>query len=384
MLVTSAPGKVILFGEHAVVHGVPAIAASIDLHTYVFVKAGDPEIVELDFPMVDLVAKWRVKDLPFTTRGVSTVLDQQVIESLEPLLSGIANSFARAAAQAFLYLYVHLCTAQTPGKLFVTRSTLPVGAGLGSSASFSVALSAALLLLGNGIPDPSDEPDSKSREIINAWSYLGESCIHGNPSGIDNVVATNGGAVRYRRTSDGPVVEPYISFPVLDLVLTNTKVSRHTSQLVAGVGALRKEYPAIVDPILESVTRIVEQAHESISNEKDPKVLNETLSALADINHGLLVALGVSHLSLEQIRGASQATKLGATKLTGAGGGGCAITIVDPGSAHTVHEFRSLVPDFEVLETTLGGRGVAATKVESNNVEADLENIERLKTWRHW
>jgi mevalonate kinase len=96
---------------------------------------------------------------------------------------------------------------------FLLRSAIPIGSGLGSSASISVCLATALLVMGEHIPRPHHERSQKQRtaeetqdnvdgevlKTINGWAYLGEKCIHGNPSGVDNTVATFGGGVVFRK-----------------------------------------------------------------------------------------------------------------------------------------------------------------------------------------
>lgn len=86
---------------------------------------------------------------------------------------------------------------------FLLRSCIPIGSGLGSSASISVCLATALLTLGGIIPKPTAHVGGKlevgNLKVINEWAYLGEKCIHGNPSGVDNTVATFGGGVVFRK-----------------------------------------------------------------------------------------------------------------------------------------------------------------------------------------
>jgi mevalonate kinase len=115
-----------------------------------------------------------------------------------------------------------------PSFSFAVRSTLPVGAGLGSSASFSSCVATALLLLHHRIslpalPEPSRTPDEQSHdpghvhvshegrralprqlaEEVNRWAFVAEKILHGNPSGVDNSVAVFGGALAYTRPGFG-------------------------------------------------------------------------------------------------------------------------------------------------------------------------------------
>lgn len=399
MFAVSAPGKIILYGEHAVVYGVPAIAASVALHTYIFVvDSCDPDTVELDFPEVGLVRRWKCSELPWSlvteSRKLHHKLDPEVHFALKKLLAPITSPFENAASHAFLYLYLHLCQESTPGKRFITRSTLPIGAGLGSSASYSVGLAAALLKMCGLVSDPSNNMSEQDLDLINGWSYLGESCIHGNPSGIDNIVATRGGAVLYERgTAHGTsTIEPYEKFPPLGLILTNTKVARQTSQLVANVGALKSEMPAVVDPILDAIAAVVSRADKEIRRDCSAEELGASLRDLAEINHGLLVSLGVSHPTLERVRQAAHELEIGQTKLTGAGGGGCAITIVDGELSEKRFNMlkRALGDEFELFETELGGPGVGMVEVaesldsEQINSLQTAKEFEELGEWKFW
>ncbi|KAK3076848.1 hypothetical protein LTS18_011829 [Coniosporium uncinatum] len=169
-------------------------------------------------------------------------------------------------------------------------------------------------------------------------------CIHGNPSGVDNTVASGGKAVLFQRSdySRPPSVTRLNKFPELPLLLVNTRQSRSTATEVAKVGALRKAHPTIAAHVLDAINGITESAHDLITSPDfdadDPKTL-QTLGELASVNHGLLVSLGVSHPKLERIRALIDHAGIGWTKLTGAGGGGCAITILKPDAE--VDEFSS-------------------------------------------
>ena len=100
---------------------------------------------------------------------------------------------------AFLFLYISLAKPVKGDVSLTLRSAIPIGAGLGSSASISACIAAALLTLGKQIPRPPHNDQPHVLKIINSWAYLGEKCIHGNPSGVDNAVATFGGGVLFRK-----------------------------------------------------------------------------------------------------------------------------------------------------------------------------------------
>lgn len=422
----SAPGKVILFGEHSAVYGKPAIAAALSLRAYLLVKpSSNPEEIVLEFPDIALQQKWKVSDIPWgaledyfsKNGGSATTTDElvpEILDLLSDLLVGCTLQLHYIACRCFLYLYSNLCNKEVSGNHFCIRSTLPIGAGLGSSASTAVCLAAALSALGGHVQKPTHKEDDilslkdmKEADFIDAWSLMGEKCFHGNPSGIDNAVATHGGAVLYQRVTGpgNPSVRTNIrNFSALKLLLTNSKVPRSTAELVASVASQNRTYPKISNSILDAMDHLVNEAYLNMSTSF---LDHSSLQELININHGLLIALGVSHPSLESIRLIADTHGLGATKLTGAGGGGCTITLLRDGV--TEEELEKAKEElkangFETFSTMLGGRGVGMLSstsialgdvpsmfsVEKFAILATRDDIELsigasvLPEWRYW
>lgn len=191
-----APGKLILYGEHAVVYGHPAVAIAVDRGTRVALQpvAGPSRILAAD--IVD----------PRLFAAVGTLLP----------LQGVGATI---------------------------RSDLPVGRGMGSSAALAVALVRAVALW-EGRQADLEECIRRGFEV--------ERVFHGTPSGIDHSVSARGGAVRYRRGPDGPELTPIRIAPV-PLVVLDTGIAGDTARLVAGVRARR---PA-VDAALERIGALV-------------------------------------------------------------------------------------------------------------------------------
>lgn len=384
----SAPGKVILFGEHGVVYGTPAIAAALNLRGYLLVTPSEnPDIIELNFPDIELHHQWNRNELPWDElqklivfEDGKPVVNKELVPDIIELLSGhllhVNSKMHYTACRTFLYLYSHICSRETKGRKFTIRSAVPIGAGLGSSACISVCLATALGIVAGYISRATYKIDEHVTEydpaldFINNWSLVGEKCFHGNPSGIDNAVATFGGGVFFQRASkreEAPKMHNMRAFPPLPLLLTNTKVPRSTADLVGKVGRLYKNYHKCTEPILSSLEQIVVQAHNIMANSYFSETERSTLHDLVEMNHGLLVSLGVSHPALERVRMISDEYRIGSTKLTGAGGGGCAITLVTEGVVSSQLEKAIIdfeAEGFETIETMLGGRGVAFMSVE--------------------
>jgi mevalonate kinase len=412
----SAPGKVIVFGEHAVVHGKTAIAAAISLRSYLLVTtlSKSQRTITLVFPDIRLDHTWTMDDLPWaifshaTKRrkyyDLVTALDTDLVRAMQPHIIGVSTHLAeherkihQAAASSFLYLFLSLSTSSAPGCVYTLRSTLPIGAGLGSSASICVCISAALLkqlhILSGPHHDQPPEEISTQIERINRWAFVGELCIHGNPSGVDNTVSTRGKAVLFKRTNYQmpPQVTPLSTFPELPLLLVNTKQSRSTSKEVAKVAAMKEKYPGITEATLNSIDQVTKSAHKLITSpdfDVDADCNLEHLGDLFRINHGHLVSLGVSHPKLEYIREIVDYAGIGWTKLTGAGGGGCAITLLNRHAGdeklHDLHrQFKQA--GFAQYTVTLGGDGVGVlypAVLRNGTDEVGGEEIDQQKFLR--
>ncbi|KAK8135413.1 mevalonate kinase [Apiospora sp. TS-2023a] len=412
----SAPGKVIVFGEHAVVHGKAAVAASISLRSYLLVstQSKSRRTLILRFPDIDLNHEWNIDELPWEAfqhpskkkyyYDLVTALDDDLLEALEPHLAKISPEKPESerkvhhnAALAFLYLFLSLGSPTFPGCMYTLRSTIPIGAGLGSSASIAVCISGALLLQLRTLSGPHpDQPPEEARlqvERVNRWAFVFEMCIHGNPSGVDNTCSTQGKGVVFQRPDyqKPSLVKPLWDFPELPLLLVNTKQAKSTAVEVGKVQKLKDTHPKLVGSILDAIDKVTRSANEVIEGDDFDSEDEESLRRIGElmtINHGLLYSLGVSHPRLERVRELVDYEGIGWTKLTGAGGGGCSITLMRPGVPQEKLERlgQQLEEEgYETFSTTLGGDGIGVLwpavlkngldEDEAGGMEIDLEKF---------
>ncbi|KFQ47772.1 Mevalonate kinase, partial [Pelecanus crispus] len=281
------------------------------------------------------------------------------------------------ATLAFLYMCLAISAkyGDVPSVDILVWSELPTGAGLGSSAAYAVCLAAALLTACGAISCPLNEGESTARwteeelTLINSWAFQGERVIHGNPSGVDNAVGTWGGALRYQSGK----ITPLKRVPTLRILLTNTKVPRSTKVLVAGVKEKILKFPAIMNPVLDSIDAISQECQsvlEAMPANPSPEYY-PVLEELFDINQHHLNVIGVGHPSLDRLCRVTASHGLH-SKLTGAGGGGCGITLLRPDTSPLAVEAakRDLCAcGFECWETNIGAPGVTLHHSSSLNAE---------------
>jgi hydroxymethylglutaryl-CoA reductase len=216
---------------------------------------------------------------------------------------------------------------------------VPRGMGMGGSAALAVAIIRALNL---------HYRLELSNEEINELAYQSEKVAHGQPSGIDNTVATYGQPLLYR-TGNPPLIEPLNIVRPLSFVVGMTRTEGLTARTVQNVREARDRQPRLYEKIFDDIDALVLQSMTAIQNND-----HRTLGELMNVCQGLLNALQVSTAEIERLIGiARQAGALGA-KLTGGGGGGAVLALCDDNSAavQAAMERRG----FHALAFTIGGR----------------------------
>jgi mevalonate kinase len=280
MLTVSAPGKVILFGEHAVVYGEPALVGTIERRVRVGVRRLDEKVINV---YSDAIGTWE----SFTFEDLHET-------------NGAFRYVKRAVSIAFEEV------GEKTGLELRISSELPPASGLGSSAAVSVAtLKAVLTLLGKDV--------SNSR--LAALAHCVELEVQGSASPTDTAAATYGGVLF---VLPGKGIERLNVEEELPLIVGNTQKERSTKLLVAKVRRLKESLPEVVDPVIRNIGKVTREARRCLE-----KGELTHLGELMNINHGLLEALGVSTPELSRLVYIARSAGAEGAKLTGAGGGGC-------------------------------------------------------------
>jgi len=380
--VATAPAKAILFGEHAVVQGAPAVAAALEsLHTTCTLAHAPPRArtLRIDYQTLEkcVVLDWADQG---TEARLMSIWEKVVVlfpacenvevwcpppcgGELSECISVLALHVCSApgasarpspdllnATSAVMYLFLALCWAHhsrsaphahpqahptlslVPLSLSLS-SSIPMGSGLGSSAAFNVAVAAALLGLLWSPPACLTAPAGAAllgapltpprRELVSKWAFAGEHFLHSTPSGIDTTVSTFGGCIMFQKDEHGCLQFTRLSQPPLpSLLVVDTHQPRQTAVLVRAVLAACRAAPLLRRTV--DLIGAVSQRFAQLSADAPSPAAHTEVKLMVRLNHHLLCALGVSHPKIDQVVSLLARCGLSA-KLTGAGGGGCVI-----------------------------------------------------------
>lgn len=289
----TAPGKIILFGEHAVVYGRPAIA----------------------IPVMQVRAKATVTFDPRSAAGKVMLRAPDI--GLETALSDLPADHPLAvvvwkAASAMNLSHIPACTIQV-------SSNIPIAGGMGSGAAVSVAI---LRAFSTSVGHP------LSDEQVSSLAYEVEVIHHGTPSGIDNTVITYARPVYYEK---GKTIEALNVKLPFSLVIGDTGIHSPTAGVVGDVRLAWEKAREPFEALFDAIGAIAASAREAI----EAGSINH-LGQLINENHAKLQLMGVSSPELDSlVEVARSAGALGA-KLSGAGRGGNMIALVTPENAEVV------------------------------------------------
>jgi len=289
----SAPGKVILFGEHFVVYGVKAILCSIDKRVTVTAE--------------------KIKE--------NKILIQSNIGNLE-LEPNKSISEINSPLKPFYYLANKIIQNKNTGIKVTVESEIPSGVGLGSSSACCVAGAAAISKLFSDI----------SKDEILKLAIEAEKTIFQNTSGADCTVCTFGGIMEYDKENGFSKIE---SEPNFHLVIANSNIEHSTELVVKDVKSFKEKNEDDFSKLCKDETKLIEDVLKLLK-ENNIKGLGEKINQ----NQKYLETIGISNETIRNMIRVGSASSYGA-KITGAGGGGCVFALSDDTNLdETINQFR--------------------------------------------
>ncbi|MBV6450419.1 MAG: Galactokinase [Anaerolineales bacterium] len=314
MTTASAPGKIILFGEHAVVYGRPALAVPVtQVHVDVEILASTSTGIWIHAPGIHLQAD--INSLP-SDHPIAAVIHNFLFISRTPLhlppfsqkMGGVPRRGEGGQGDG-----------KFPNLQINIHSSIPVASGLGSGAAVTVALVRAL---SSHLNYPMTD------EEINAFAYDIEKLHHGTPSGIDNTVVTYAKPVYFVK---GQPIEIFKVGAPFTIVIGDTGISAPTKESVADVRKLWEGDKAKWEGVFDQVGEIAKKARTRIET-GDWRLLGELMNQ----NHALLQEMTVSSPELDRLVEAARKAGAVGAKLSGGGRGGNMIALVQPENADEV------------------------------------------------
>nr|GEV07432.1 mevalonate kinase [Tanacetum cinerariifolium] len=340
-----APGKIILAGEHAVVHGSAAVAASIAVYTSVSLRLHSPshndDTLRLHLMDVGLDFSWpigRIKDiLPDSVNSIAsspTTCSAETIKFILTLVEDhkIPESQIGIASGVIAFLWLYTCIQGNKPATVSVSSELPLGSGLVYSSYSATDNDDTLRLHLMDVGLDFSWPIGRIKDILPDSVNSALTCIKSNM--------------------------------ILKMLITNTKVGRNTKALVAGVSERKNRHPDAMTSVFTAVDSISNELASIIQSSSDDDLTalakEQKVEELMEMNQGLLKCMGVSHASIETVLRTTLKYKL-TSKLTGAGGGGCVLTLLPALlSAAVINEVIEELEQcgFQCLIADIGGNGL--------------------------
>ncbi|BDZ69038.1 mevalonate kinase [Methanobacterium ferruginis] len=320
----SAPGKAILFGEHAVVYGKPAIAVAVNRKAIVTIQESTEDDIKVKIPELEV---YGLIDL---VKGTISPKDENFSDVTPTYNTGILDYIQHALFSDEFNL--------DHGLDINVDLEIPIGAGLGSSAAITVATLAATFNYAQ---------QELTLEKLAQMAHKVELKVQGSASPLDTTISTYGGFSYFTHKQGAIKLETNMEMP---LVVGYTSKPGNTGKVVANVRKLSENHPTIINPILDTMETVTNQAREAILTGEEKKI-----GELMNINQGLLDSLGVNTLELSNL--VYEARNAGAigSKITGAGGGGSIIAYCPGRTQEVLEKLQSVENAFPI---TISSEGV--------------------------
>ncbi|HAJ36630.1 MAG TPA: mevalonate kinase [Chloroflexi bacterium] len=309
MASATAPGKVILVGEHAVVYGRPAIAAPV----------------------------WQVAataTIAAAAPGAGcTIVASDLGQALQLAEAGEDEPLAVVARLTLARLGVN----SIPDWRIELHSDIPIASGLGSGAALSTALVRAIFA-------QLDRPAPPA--VVSELVYESERFYHGAPSGIDNTVVAYGQPIWFVK---GQPPQPFTLAAPMLLAIADTGIRSPTVLTVSKVRAAWQQDRARYEAIFDAIGDLVHAVRSALERGDASAV-----GSLFNENQALLKSIGVSCDAIDVLVNAARTAGASGAKLSGGGGGGNIIALVEPATAPAVHAALLAAGARRVIVTAFG------------------------------
>jgi len=311
--IASAPGKIILFGEHFVVHGTKAILAAIDKRVTVTSTFTENKTIKVNSQLGTI-------EVPISS------LYEEVKSEFKPFVY-LANKIINSEQNA-------------SGLEITIDSDIPIGVGLGSSSACCVAAAASISELFNEL----------SSEEILKMSIEAEKTIFPDTSGADCTVCTYGGMIEY------PSIEKIDSTFDLNLLIANSMIPHNTKNSVEKVNKFKENDEERFSQLCDLETKLIDEVITAMKNND-----GTTLGLKMSENQKYLEEIQISNDTLRDMISSLKEISLG-TKITGAGDGGCIIALVKD---ENMDKVPALLPkDKEYFSAKIDTKGVVWSTIE--------------------
>ena len=311
--IASAPGKIILFGEHFVVHGTKAILAAIDKRVTVTSTFTENKTIKVNSQLGTI-------EVPISSSH------EEVKSEFRPFVY-LANKIINSEQNA-------------SGLEITIDSDIPIGVGLGSSSACCVAAAASISELFNEL----------SSEEILKMSIEAEKTIFPDTSGADCTVCTYGGMIEY------PSIEKIDNTFDLNLLIANSMIPHNTKNSVEKVNKFKENDEERFSQLCDLETKLIDEVVTAMKNND-----GTTLGLKMTENQKYLEEIQISNDTLRDMISSLKEISLG-TKITGAGDGGCIIALVKD---ENMDKVSALLPnDKEYFSAKIDTKGVVWSTIE--------------------
>ena len=305
MITASAPGKVILFGEHAVVYDKLGITCSFDKRCQVSTSIFNQDFISIKSENFNLNKSMEKEDLFFFLNKINNLVEKKQFKEINLIFQEdrLSPSFFVVANILDKYGF--------KGMEIKVNSGIPKNLG-SSSAVFSALTLSILYSLGM----------NPSKEEISNFAYLGDIIAHGGtPSGIDNSIVTYGSYLQYQKSKGIEILNIDFKIPLL---IVNSGEDVRTGEMVSYIRNQKEQSPKVVDAVLDSLDNLSKKA---LIGLRDQSL--HIIGELMNNYYQELRKLNISTKKLDQIVEIALNNNALGAKPTGGWGGGCCLVLME-------------------------------------------------------